>query len=597
MNAGRNFCVYWCWIERPSQQNNFNQIPMKTLFYTKTLIALAVAIAAAAATISQAQEQPIPPPAAENALPANIVPGTPLAEVVKMVQAGVDVGTVRSYILNSQSAFNLDADKIMFLKDVGVPNDLVNAMMDRDKVLYAATVTPPPAPAPMPAPVAVTATAPDTAPPPTQVTVNYFYDTLTPYGSWVTVDGYGRCWRPTTAVYDAGWHPYCDHGHWVYTDCGWYWDSDYSWGATFHYGRWFQHPHWGWCWYPDTVWAPSWVTWRSGGDYCGWAPLPPFAVYQPGIGFYYHGASVSVGFNFGLAANCFVFLSPSHFCDYHPRSYCVAPTHVTQIYNQTTVINNYNVHNTTIINHGIPVDHISTAAHHSIEPVQISSLPNAGQHGWRGEGWQHSVQNLSGSHNSSQTPNNGNIPLHNTPGVRANANNTSGPILHENYNSSLTGMTQGTSHPDTLHSGAQQNYTGQANNNNHSQSSSLPQHYYSGQPATGNTHSLSQPNSGTGNATTYDHRVTQNNGPAGYVEHGQTQTTHDYNNNNSANSASQQHGAAQLQQHQLNGVQPSSANSQGQPHSSNTGSSGGSSTSSGNTSSQGKQNQQNQPNH
>ena len=31
----------------------------------------------------------------------------------------------------------------------------------------------------------------------------------------------------------------------------------------------------GWCWAPDTVWGPSWVTWRYSGDYCGWAPLPP----------------------------------------------------------------------------------------------------------------------------------------------------------------------------------------------------------------------------------------------------------------------------------------------------------------------------------
>src|ERR1035438_3782091 len=174
---------------------------MKTRFYTKTLIALAVAIAAAAAAVSQAQEQPIPPPAADNALPANIVPGSPLAEVVKMVQAGVDAGTIKSYIVNSPGAFNLDADKIIFLKDEGVPSDLVNTMMDRDKILYASTVTPAPVPA---SPVAL---APDTAPPPTEVTVNYFNDTLTPYGSWVDVEGYGRCWRPTAVIYDSAWRP------------------------------------------------------------------------------------------------------------------------------------------------------------------------------------------------------------------------------------------------------------------------------------------------------------------------------------------------------------------------------------------------------
>ena len=146
----------------------------------------------------------------------------------------------------------------------------------------------------------------------TEVTINYFYDTLAPYGSWVNVDGYGRCWRPSVMVYNPGWQPYCDHGHWVYTDCGWYWYSDYSWGwAPFHYGRWFQHPHWGWCWTPDTVWGPSWVTWRYSNGYCGWAPLPPFAVYQAGVGFFYRGTAVSLGFDWGLGMGLF------HVCS-HP---------------------------------------------------------------------------------------------------------------------------------------------------------------------------------------------------------------------------------------------------------------------------------------
>ena len=50
-------------------------------------------------------------------------------------------------------------------------------------------------------------------------------------------------------------------GHWVYTDDGWYWDSNYEWGwAAFHYGRWNHVDNYNWVWSPDTVWAmPSWV--------------------------------------------------------------------------------------------------------------------------------------------------------------------------------------------------------------------------------------------------------------------------------------------------------------------------------------------------
>src|SRR6185369_4273322 len=31
----------------------------------------------------------------------------------------------------------------------------------------------------------------------------------------------------------------------------------------------------GWCWVPGTEWAPSWVDWRYGEGFVGWAPLPP----------------------------------------------------------------------------------------------------------------------------------------------------------------------------------------------------------------------------------------------------------------------------------------------------------------------------------
>ncbi len=345
---------------------------MKPHFYTKTVIALALAVATTA-VISQAQEQPMPPPAAASALPPNIDPSSPIAQVIKLTQAGVEAGVIRNYIANCPGAFNLDAAKIVELNDVGVPTDIINAMLDHDKNISASAVVTAPPPA----------AGPDSAPS-QDVTVDYFNDTLTPYGSWVVVEGYGRCWRPTTVIYDNTWQPYCDRGHWVYSDCGWYWDSDYSWGVTFHYGRWFRHARYGWCWWPDTVWAPSWVTWRSSSDYCGWAPLPPFTVYRPGIGFLYRGASVAIGFDFGLEASYFTFVSPDRFCDRHPRYYRADHERQAEIFHRTTVINNYNVNNRTIVNGGISVDRFNSGGHRPIQPVAIAQIPNAGRQGWRG---------------------------------------------------------------------------------------------------------------------------------------------------------------------------------------------------------------------
>jgi hypothetical protein len=264
------------------------------------------------------------------------------------------------------------------LKDIGLPNEVVTAMMQRDQQLQqqmtATTYQPPAQSAPPPETTDQPEPAPEPQPveQPAEVTVNYFYDNLAPYGTWVDVDGYGRCWRPSVVVYNPGWQPYCDHGHWVYTDCGWYWFSDYSWGwAPFHYGRWFQIPRWGWCWAPDTVWGPSWVTWRYSDNYCGWAPLPPRAVYREGVGFFYNGAAVSIGFDFGLNVNCFTFVPIGHFCDPHPHRFRVAATQVTQIYNHTTVINNFEVRNHNFVNRGIAPERITTVTRTPIHQVEI----------------------------------------------------------------------------------------------------------------------------------------------------------------------------------------------------------------------------------
>ena len=99
---------------------------------------------------------------------------------------------------------------------------------------------------------------------------------LAAHGSWAEIRTYGRCWRPTAVA--VGWRPYCD-GRWIWTDCGWYWESDEPWAwACYHYGRWVYDVELGWFWVPDVEWAPAWVYWRVGGGFIGWAPCPPRGV-------------------------------------------------------------------------------------------------------------------------------------------------------------------------------------------------------------------------------------------------------------------------------------------------------------------------------
>ena len=215
-----------CLLNWMAVKNNTNPV-MKINFFGKYILGTAMAVLCLAGGRSlpaaSAQDQSAPP-AGDAALPTDIAPDSPLAQVVRLAQSGVDESVILAYINNSGTPFNLTPGQIIYLKDLGLPNDAVTAMIQRDQQLGAtATATPPPA--------AVTTGPPQISEPVAEVTQNYFYDTLSPYGDWVDVDGYGLCWQPTVVVYDSSWQPYCDHGHWVYSDAGWYWLSDYSWGG------------------------------------------------------------------------------------------------------------------------------------------------------------------------------------------------------------------------------------------------------------------------------------------------------------------------------------------------------------------------------
>jgi hypothetical protein len=104
------------------------------------------------------------------------------------------------------------------------------------------------------------------------VSFEFFETRLAPYGSWHVSERLGRVWIPRVRV--IGWHPYA-YGHWTGTAEGWSWVSDHEWGAIpYHYGTWALEPELGWVWVPGYTWAASWVVFRSGPSYVGWAPVP-----------------------------------------------------------------------------------------------------------------------------------------------------------------------------------------------------------------------------------------------------------------------------------------------------------------------------------
>jgi hypothetical protein len=155
------------------------------------------------------------------------------------------------------------------------------------------------------------------------------YQDLDQYGDWQETNNYGAVWYPSHV--DTNWAPYRD-GHWAYiAPWGWTWVDDSPWGyAPYHYGRW-AYTQRGWGWIPGprdavAVYAPALVAFVGGGGWSvgigigsgpvGWFPLGPGEIYNP----WYH-------------------------CD---RDYYtnvnVTNIRVTNITNQTTIINNVNNH-------------------------------------------------------------------------------------------------------------------------------------------------------------------------------------------------------------------------------------------------------------
>ena len=339
----------------------------------------------------------------EKPLPHNINPRGPLAEIIKLVNSGVNESVLLAFVTNSVHTFDLGAEEIIYLNDIGVPAAVVTAMIQRDQELKGGFASPPgpPLPAPEPAPPA----GEPMMPPPSNGSASYaveapltppdgaggdseemFQDSLAPYGNWVDVAGYGQCWQPTVVVANPGWQPYFNCGRWVYSDCGWYWLSDYSWGwAPFHYGTWFRHASLGWCWVPGHTWGPSWVSWRYDNDYCGWAPLPPGAHFVSGVGLSFHGHHVGERDDLGLRPDHYHFVAWNHFHDRQLQSHRLPPQLADRVYDHATIATRISGDGHTTINNALPVSRVVAATGRPLHTVALREADEPAAGGGRTE--------------------------------------------------------------------------------------------------------------------------------------------------------------------------------------------------------------------
>jgi hypothetical protein len=201
----------------------------------------------------------------------------------------------------------------------------------------------------------------------TEVSVNFFYDNLSPYGNWIEVGDYGYCFQPNVAVNNPSWRPYAD-GYWAYTDVGWTWVSyeDFGW-ATYHYGRWTDLADYGWVWVPGYEWGPAWVSWRTGGDYIGWAPLPPTREYV------YEGRPITghVDVEFDIGPLFYNFVDIRYVGEPVLRERLIAPQQNVTIINRTVNVTNITYINSTVYNYGPDLNRVNQF---STRPVQRLSI-------------------------------------------------------------------------------------------------------------------------------------------------------------------------------------------------------------------------------
>jgi hypothetical protein len=203
--------------------------------------------------------------------------------------------------------------------------------------------------------------------------VGYFYDQLSPYGEWVEDPGYGWVWSPSGI--DAEWRPYT-YGHWVYTDDnGWLWVADEEWGwAPYHYGRWFASGG-RWLWVPGTEWAPAWCSWRTGGGYIGWAPLPPQAVFTGGV-------LIGIGeFDGYVQPGWYNFVNERRFTETRMATVILSRSQNVTVIKSTTNVTTYSTSGSQIVNRSVNVQTVERALGHPvIRSTIVASASTAGPH-------------------------------------------------------------------------------------------------------------------------------------------------------------------------------------------------------------------------
>jgi hypothetical protein len=175
---------------------------MKTRNLQTMLAAMAVAGLVLSASTAPAQDSS----AAKTAQPVAVNAPMPqlsygVSQIVKLAQAKVSEDTIIAYINNSRNSYGLTADQIIYLRQQGISDAVLTAMLNQPKTALASTAGTGQVST---ATVAPTVTYVQTAPDPIYYDQPYYYPDYAWYPPVVFSFGWGGGWGG--GWHGGGWH-------------------------------------------------------------------------------------------------------------------------------------------------------------------------------------------------------------------------------------------------------------------------------------------------------------------------------------------------------------------------------------------------------
>jgi hypothetical protein len=140
-------------------------------------------------------------------------------------------------------------------------------------------------------------------------------------------------------------------------------------------GYWWWGPS-NWVWVPGYEWGPAWVSWRTGGNYVGWAPLPP---HRGGGGVVYAGGAIgpNVDLEFDIGPLYYNFVDVHYIGEPVLRERIFRPDQNIAYLSQTVNVTNITYDGAVVRNYGPDFNQLNQYSARKIARLNLERQNNA----------------------------------------------------------------------------------------------------------------------------------------------------------------------------------------------------------------------------